>query len=145
MFYNTEDIYNTVLVKVDNIEKQIRVTNELMNDIVKQNILLSKKIFDGLEKYECDVAPPQENNNNNKSVDTYYSTATLTLGENEMQNIIIHGPGTYNNRSLIKKLNRPEWDNDLKAWKIYDKVSVLVESIPSITYKKLVEYTIIED
>jgi hypothetical protein len=128
--------YNSLTLltgRLDNIEKELNKTNDIFNRLVKQNIYLSKKLFGDIEVDGKFDEHPEE---------TYYYTSSLD--NDTPTNITIHGPGTYNNRCAIKELNRPTWAGDLKAWKVFDKLTNVIEKIPNIKYKKIDEYNIIE-
>tara|TARA_E500000178_G_C16870341_1_gene684076 strand:+ start:690 stop:1052 length:363 start_codon:yes stop_codon:yes gene_type:complete len=95
---------------------------ELNDSLVKQNLKLSEAVYGKVQL-------PQTTTQDHKK-DLYYCTL------DELFNLI-HGPGTFDNKPVIKTLTNSVWDQQLKAWKVTSSVEDIKSKLPDITFKHL--------
>ena len=99
---------------------------EINEALVKQNLKLSEELYG---KVKLQSSPISESNSFIKKELYYYTLDELY--------IVIHGPGTYDNKPVIKTLNNATWDQQLKAWKVTSSVEDIKLKLPYILFKDI--------
>lgn len=116
---------NEILDKINNIEKTYVSIN---SDLITQNIKMSE-ILNGKLK-EPDFEIPKNDSDSESS--TGKSIKELYYFEKNGQ-FIVHGPGTYDNRPILKQYG--EWDSFNKTWNLIVEKETLLEKLPNIIEK----------
>jgi hypothetical protein len=123
---NQEILLNKILEKLDKIEKTYVSINA---DLINQNIKMSELINGKLKEpnFEIPENSIQQNTENlNKEKELYYY-------ENN-DKIIVYGPGTFNNRPILKQFG--EWNSNNKSWDLNIELNILLEKFPKIIQKE---------
>ena len=123
---NQEILLNKILEKLDKIEKTYVSINA---DLINQNIKMSELINGKLKEpnFEIPENSTQANlENSNKEKELYYY-------ENN-DKIIVYGPGTFDNRPILKQFG--EWNSNNKSWYLDIELNVLLEKFPKIIKKE---------
>lgn len=130
---------NEILNKINNIEKTYVTIN---SDLIAQNIKMSE-ILNGKLK-EPDFEMPENvngksnrNENGTKNDSDSESSTGKPIKElyyfEKNGQIIVHGPGTYDNRPILKQYG--EWDSFNKTWNLIVEKETLLEKLPNIIEK----------
>ena len=96
---------------------------EINDALVKQNLKLSEELYGK-------VKLPSSPTTTSAKKDLYYCSL------DELYNLI-HGPGTFDNKPIIKTLNNATWDQQLKVWKVTSSVEDIKSKLPDISLKDL--------
>ena len=129
-----DDISN----RIENIEKTYVSMNA---DLINQNIRMSEIVNGKLQEPESQVSneinKTSDNNNtinkNNENNETHEFKKELFYYENNGK-IIVHGPGTYDNRPILRQYG--EWNSANKTWDLVCTIDVLKEKLPNIIEKE---------
>ena len=111
------ELLQTLIQKVDNLEKTFIALNA---NLIQQNIELSKKVNGKLP----DPTPVNEETNGTKEIYYYKNNGK----------IIIHGPGTYDNKDKFREDGG--WNSVNKTWDLVIEESKLMEILPNIIMKE---------
>ena len=123
------ELLQTLIQKVDNLEKTFIALNA---NLIQQNIELSKKVNGKLP----DPTPVNDETNGNGSNGSNGSTT----GTKEIYyyknngKIIIHGPGTYDNKDKFREYGG--WNSVNKTWDLVIEENKLIEILPNIIMKE---------
>ena len=115
-----------ILEKLDKIEKTYVSMNA---DLINQNIKMSELLNGKLKEPDFEMpdnSNQQNSENSNKEKELYYY-------ENNGR-IIVHGPGTFDNRPTLKQYG--EWNSFNKSWDLTIDLNVLLEKLPKIIKKE---------
>ena len=115
-----------ILEKLDKIEKTYVSMNA---DLINQNIKMSELLNGKLKEPDFEMpdnSNQQNSENSNKEKELYYY-------ENNGK-IIVHGPGTFDNRPTLKQYG--EWNSFNKSWDLTIDLNVLLEKLPKIIKKE---------
>ena len=131
--------YSQILTKLDDIAKRIEnieKTYVSMNaDLINQNIRMSEivngKLQEPLNQISNEIN--ETSNNSNVSNETHEFKKELFYYENNGK-IIVHGPGTYDNRPILKQFG--EWNSTNKTWDLVCTIDILKEKLPNIIEKE---------
>lgn len=123
-----------ILDKINNIEKTYVSIN---SDLIAQNIKMSEMLNGKLKEPEFEM--PKNEGNGNGSIN--YSDSESSTGKSIKElyyfekngQIIVHGPGTYDNRPILKQYG--EWDSFNKTWNLIVEKETLLEKLPNIIEK----------
>lgn len=129
-----DDISN----RIENIEKTYISMN---SDLINQNIRMSDIVNGKLQEptspscNEINKTPNNdiENNKNSENNETREYKKELYYYENNGK-IIVHGPGTYDNRPILRQYG--EWNSANKTWDLICTIDVLKEKLPNIIEKE---------
>lgn len=119
-------LLSKILEKLDNIEKTFVSMNA---DLINQNIKMSELLNGKLKEpdFEMPGSSNQQNSeNSNKEKELYYY-------ENNGK-IIVHGPGTFDNRPTLKQFG--DWNSFNKSWDLNVDLNILLEKLPKIIKKE---------
>jgi hypothetical protein len=124
-------IYNKlmeILEKIDNMEKTYVSIN---SDLITQNIKMCELINGKLKEPDFPVSnsgtdDKTDSSDNNKKKDLYYFEKN--------GKIVVYGPGTYDNRPILKQYG--EWDGFNKAWNLIIEKEILLQKLPNIIEKE---------
>ena len=136
---NNDNYFLQILTKLDNISKSIEnieKTYVSMNaDLINQNIRMSEIVNGKLQEPENPVSNNESNASNasNISNETHEFKKELFYYENNGK-IIVHGPGTYDNRPILRQYG--EWNSANKTWDLVCTIDVLKEKLPNIIEKE---------
>lgn len=125
---------NEILDKINNIEKTYVSIN---SDLITQNIKMSE-ILNGKLK-EPDFEMPKNEGNGTGSINDSDSESSTGKSIKELYyfekngQFIVHGPGTYDNRPILKQYG--EWDSFNKTWNLIVEKETLLEKLPNIIEK----------
>lgn len=95
---------------------------EINDALVKQNLKLSEELYGKVKLPSSPTADIKK--------ELYYCTL------DELYNLI-HGPGTFDNKPIIKTLTNASWDHPLKAWKVTSSVEDIKAKFPDILFRDL--------
>jgi hypothetical protein len=112
---------NNIYTELKEIKEKMAGLIEINQTLVQQNLKLSEELYGKIK-----VPEPLDSKH-----DLYY----CNFGPDH---VLIHGPGTYDNRDRIKQFNNAEWNKELKAWKIKATEDDITKTFNSITIKELV-------
>lgn len=107
-----------ILEKLDKIEKTYVSINA---DLINQNIKISELLNGKLKEPDYEISE-----NLNKEKELYYY-------ENNGK-IIVYGPGTFDNRPILKQYG--EWNSLNKSWDLNIDLNILLEKLPKIIKKE---------
>lgn len=107
--------------KLDEIKEKLTGLIEINQTLVQQNLKLSEELYGKVK-----IPEPLDSKQ-----DLYY----CKFGPDH---VLIHGPGTYDNRDKIKQFDNAEWNKELKAWKIKGNEDDITKTFNNITVKELV-------
>lgn len=128
------ELLTKILDKLDKIEKTYVALNA---DLINQNIKMSELLNGKLEEpeFEMPETSSSQNNENHKSNNDSNSPKQKELYyyENDGK-IIIHGPGTYDNRPVLKQFG--EWNSINKSWDLTIELCTLLEKLPNLIKKE---------
>ena len=119
-------LLNQILERLDKIEKTFVSMN---TDLINQNIKMSELLNGKLKEPDFEMpdnSNQQNSENSNKEKELYYY-------ENNGR-IIVHGPGTFDNRPTLKQYG--EWNSFNKSWDLTIDLNVLLEKLPKIIKKE---------
>lgn len=122
------DLINQNLTKLDNLEKTFVSMNV---ELINRNIIMSE-LLDGKLKEPNFEMPDNsnqqttENNNPQKEKELFYYEHN--------NKIIVHGPGTFDNRPILKQYG--EWNSFNKSWDLVIDLNILLEKLPNIIKKE---------
>ena len=133
-FEKLENILNNILIRIDNMEKTYVSLNA---DLIKQNIVMTELLNGKLKEPDFEM-PDGSNTNSNGSNgnngNNENSAAQKDLFYYESNNkIIVYGPGTYDNRSVLGPYG--SWNSINKSWDLVIEKNILLEKIPHLIYK----------
>ena len=126
---------NEILNKINNIEKTYVTIN---SDLIAQNIKMSEILNGKLKEPDFEMPENVNGNGNGTKNDSDSESSTgksikeLYYFEKNGQ-IIVHGPGTYDNRPVLKQYG--EWDSFNKTWNLIVEKETLLEKLPNIIEK----------
>ena len=141
-YHNTEQytfIQNKlieILDKINNIEKTYVSIN---SDLIAQNIKMSEMLNGKLKEPEFEMPKNEGNGNGNGSINDSDSESSTGKSIKELYyfekngQFIVHGPGTYDNRPILKQYG--EWDSFNKTWNLIVEKETLLEKLPNIIEK----------
>ena len=120
-----------ILSKINNLEKTYV---SIASDLITQNIKMSELLNGKLKEPDFEISKMEgtEATSNSSENDSNKQTKDLYYFEKNGQ-IIVHGPGTYDNRPILKSYG--EWDSFNKTWNLIVDKSVLLEKLPNIIEK----------
>lgn len=119
-------LLSKILDKLDNMEKTFVSMNA---DLINQNIKMSELLNGKLKEPDFempDSSNQQNSENSNKEKELYYY-------ENNGK-IIVHGPGTFDNRPTLKQFG--DWNSFNKSWDLNVDLNILLEKLPKIIKKE---------
>jgi hypothetical protein len=128
------ELLTKILDKLDKIEKTYVTLNA---DLINQNIKMSELLNGKLEEpeFEMPETSSNKNGNNDKGNDDNNSPKQKELYYYENNGkIIIHGPGTYDNRPVLKQFG--EWNSINKSWDLTIELCTLLEKLPNLIKKE---------
>ena len=128
------ELLTKILDKLDKIEKTYVALNA---DLINQNIKMSELLNGKLEEpeFEMPETSSNKNSNNDKGNDDNNSPKQKELYYYENNGkIIIHGPGTYDNRPVLKQFG--EWNSINKSWDLTIELCTLLEKLPNLIKKE---------
>tara|TARA_B100002051_G_C16541322_1_gene537716 strand:+ start:274 stop:693 length:420 start_codon:yes stop_codon:yes gene_type:complete len=105
--------------KIDNMEKTYVTLN---TNLIQQNIKMSTLLYGKLE--DPNLQNDQENLETQVK-ELYYYVSNNT--------IIVHGPGTFDNKTELSKYG--SWNGNNKTWDLVIDKNVLLDKFPSIIFK----------
>jgi hypothetical protein len=121
---NTDNILLKILDRLNNIEKTFVSIN---SDLINQNIKMSEIINGKLKEPDFEISDSSnQSKNDNFQKELYYY-------ENNGK-IIVYGPGTFDNRPILKQYG--EWNSINKSWDLSIDLNTLLEKIPKIIKKE---------
>ena len=115
-----------ILEKLDKMEKTFVSMNV---DLINQNIKMSELLNGKLKEpdFEMPDSSNQQNCENlNKEKELFYY-------ENNGK-IIVYGPGTFDNRPILKQYG--DWNSFNKSWDLTIDLNILLEKLPKIIKKE---------
>ena len=118
-----EFLLNKILEKLDKIEKTFVTMN---SDLINQNIKMSELLNGKLKEPSFEIPDISNNENSNKEKELYYY-------ENNCK-IIVYGPGTFDNRPILKQYG--EWNSLNKSWILDIDLNILLEKLPKLIKKE---------
>lgn len=121
-----QTLLTQILEKLDKIEKTFVSMNA---DLINQNIRMSELLNGKLKEPEFEMpnsSNQQNSENSNKEKELYYY-------ENNGK-IIVYGPGTFDNRPILKQYG--DWNSFNKSWDLTIDLSILFEKLPKIIKKE---------
>lgn len=142
---NDNNYFLQILTKLDDISKcieNIEKTYVSMNsDLINQNIRMSEivngKLKEPVSPVSNEINKTSDNdtttNKNNENNETHEFKKELFYYENNGK-IIVHGPGTYDNRPILRQYG--EWNSANKTWDLVCAIDVLKEKLPNIIEKE---------
>ena len=118
-----------ILIKIQNLEKTYVSINA---ELIAQNIRMSESLLGKLPEPEFEMPNNiKESNESNESKEP----KEKPLFYYEINNkIIVYGPGTYDNRPILKQ--HGEWNSINKTWDLTISMEQLLEKFPNITEKQ---------
>lgn len=124
---------NTLFNKIDDILNKIQHLEKIyvsMNaELIAQNIRMSESLLGKLPEPEFEMP------NNIKESNESKEPKEKPLFYYEINNkIVVHGPGTYDNRPILKQ--HGEWNSINKTWDLTISMEQLLEKFPNITEKQ---------
>ena len=133
-FEKLENILNNILIRIDNMEKTYVSLNA---DLIKQNIVMTELLNGKLKEPDFEMpdlsnANSNDSNGNNESNENSAVQKDLFYYENNNK-IIVYGPGTYDNRSVLGPYG--SWNSINKSWDLVIEKNILLEKIPYLIYK----------
>lgn len=111
-----------ITIQLKELNEKLSCLLEINQSILKQNLKLAEEVY-GKVKHPDPPPSPEEK-------ELYYCVF-------DTEHVLIHGPGTYNNRDKIKTFENAEWDKGFKAWKVKIPVYQVLESFKNISLKTL--------
>jgi len=117
------ELLQQLIQKIDNLEKTFISLN---SNLIQQNIELSKKVNG---KLPDPTAVNEETNGNGSAT----GTKELYYYKNNGK-IIIHGPGTYDNKDKFREYGG--WNSVNKTWDLVIEENKLIEILPNIIMKE---------
>lgn len=132
-FKKLENILNNILTRIDNMEKTYVSLNA---DLIKQNIVMTELLNGKLKEpdFEMPDGSNESNGTNGNNGTNENGTAQKDLFYYESNNkIIVYGPGTYDNRSVLGPYG--SWNSINKSWDLVIEKNILLEKIPYLIYK----------
>lgn len=111
-------IINEILNKLNSFEKTFISVN---SDLIAQNIKMTESLHGKLKEPNLEI-----NENIIKEKELYYYEYN--------GKIIVYGPGTYDNRPILKEYG--DWNSINKSWDITIDLEVLLEKLPKIIKKE---------
>jgi hypothetical protein len=109
-------------VSLNEINSKLQSLIEINETLVKQNIKLSEALLGKVKEPE-DNSPPKK---------LYYHR------DNSEENIyLIHGPGTYDNKSKLKEELGAEWQGQTKSWRVIRPLDEILSKFPSMELQSL--------
>lgn len=129
---------DNIMTRIENIEKTYISMNA---DLINQNIRMSDIVNGKLQEpsspisNEINKTPNNdtENNKNSENNETHEYKKELYYYENNGK-IIVHGPGTYDNRPTLKQYG--DWNSINKTWDLVCTIDLLKEKLPHIIEKE---------
>lgn len=106
-----------ILQKLNKIEKTFVSMN---TDLINQNIKMSELLNGRLKEPDFEMT-----DSSNKEKELYYY-------ENNGK-IVVYGPGTFDNRPILKQYG--DWNSFNKSWDLTIDLNVLLEKLPKIIKK----------
>tara|TARA_E500000178_G_C17013043_1_gene751480 strand:+ start:558 stop:1031 length:474 start_codon:yes stop_codon:yes gene_type:complete len=106
---------------VNKIDKFENTCLSLNTNLIQQNIKMSEIVNGKLEEPQFE----QEKIESNKEKQLYYYNI------NDL--VIVHGPGTFDNKSELSKYGN--WNSNNKTWDLIISNDILLEKFPSIIFK----------
>ena len=129
-FEKLENILNNILTRIDNIEKTYVSLNA---DLIKQNVVMTELLNGKLKEPDFEM-PDGSNESNGNNGTNENGAAQKDLFYYESNNkIIVYGPGTYDNRSVLGPYG--SWNSINKSWDLVVEKNILLEKIPYLIYK----------
>jgi len=117
-----------ILNKIDNLEKTyVSINADLINQNIKMCEILNGKL------QEPDFEMPEINDNKKESSENSEQRIKELFYYEKNGKIIVHGPGTYDNRPILKQYG--EWNSLNKSWDLIVSKETLLEKIPNIIEK----------
>lgn len=111
-----------ITIQLKELNEKLSCLLEINQSILKQNLKLSEELY-GKVKHPDPPSSPEEK-------ELYYCVF-------DTEHVLIHGPGTYNNKDKIKTCENAEWDKGFKAWKVKIQEDKLLELFKNISLKTL--------
>jgi hypothetical protein len=109
-------------VFLNEINSKLQSLIEINETLVKQNIKLSEALLGKVKE-------PEDNSPLKK---LYYHC------DNSEENIyLIHGPGTYDNKSKLKDELGAEWQAQTKSWRVIRSLDEILSKFPLIELQSL--------
>jgi hypothetical protein len=148
---NNHELLLKILDRLDKIEKTFISINA---DLINQNIKMSEIINGKLKEPDFEM-PESKNEMGNASNASNVSNVSNTgnggngsnlshdnycLKEKELYyyenngKIIVHGPGTFDNRPILKQYG--EWNSFNKSWDLTVDINILIDKIPKLIKKE---------
>jgi hypothetical protein len=118
-------ISNNITTILDRLERIEKTYVSLNADLITQNIKMAELLNGKLKEPDFDM-PDQKTNDQKDEKELYY------YFNNE--NIIVYGPGTYDNRPELRKYG--EWNSSLKSWILTISKDDLLLKFPNIIEKE---------
>lgn len=112
----------TIFKELEQINTKLSSLIEINESLVKQNLKLSEELYG---KVKLPSSPTTDTKK-----ELYYCDL------DDLYNLI-HGPGTYDNKPIIKTLNNATWDQQLKAWKVTSSIEDIKTKLPDISFRNL--------
>jgi len=136
--YKDSDYFSQILTKLNEILQRIDTLEKtyvsMNSDLINQNIRMSEIAYDKLQE---PMPLPSGNNSDTNSQNEINNSVDkekeLYYYENNNK-IIVHGPGTYDNRPILKRFG--EWNSVNKTWDLSIIVETLLEKFPNIIQKE---------
>lgn len=135
-----DDISN----RIENIEKTYVSMN---TDLINQNIRMSEIVNGKLQEPESPVSNEINKTSDNSNVSNANNASNVSNTSNASNEfkkelfyyenngkIIVHGPGTYDNRPILRQYG--EWNSANKTWDLVCTIDVLKEKLPNIIEKE---------
>ena len=142
-FEKLENILNNILTRIDNMEKTYVSLNA---DLIKQNIVMTELLNGKLKEPDFEMPDLNNTNSNNNNNSNDSNSNNISNGTNENgtvqkdlfyyennNKIIVYGPGTYDNRSVLGPYG--SWNSINKSWDLVVEKNILLEKIPYLIYK----------
>jgi len=136
--YKDSDYFSQILTKLNEILQRIDTLEKtyvsMNSDLINQNIRMSEIAYDKLQE---PMPLPSGNNSDTNSQNEINNSVDkekeLYYYENNNK-IIVHGPGTYDNRPILKRFG--EWNSVNKTWDLSIIMETLLEKFPNIIQKE---------
>ena len=121
---------NEIIQRIDTLEKTyVSMNSDLINQSIRMSEIAYGKLKEPLSLPTDGIdtnSQTEINNNADKEKELYYY-------ENNGK-VIVHGPGTYDNRPTLKRFG--EWNSVNKTWDLSIILETLLEKFPNIIQKE---------
>lgn len=121
-------LLNQILDKLNKMESTfISINADLINQNIKMSEIINGKLKEpNLNTHETKNTPNDNNTQNVINKELYYY-------ENNGK-IIVYGPGTYDNRPILKDYG--DWNSFNKSWDLNIDINILLDKLPKIIKKE---------